>query len=110
MFTVNNTIDLGQIITLMGFIGGGLWFLARMESKITTLSTSVSKDITSVNKDIAVQNEKIDHQSKQINDLGQILISQAVQNERMNNIDKRIEDLRNGRGFIVNPPGELFNS
>lgn len=114
MFTVNTNIDIGQIVTLMGFIAGGLWFLARMENKITMLSSSMNDKFlllsTSVNKDVSVQNEKIDNQSKQINDLGQILIAQAVQNERMNNMDRRIEDLRNGRGFIVSPPSDILQS
>lgn len=97
MFQFDTTINIGNILTLLGFVGGGFYFINQMKVELALLT-----------KDIVLQNTKIDNQAAEISKLGQILTDQAVQNERMNNLDNKIEDLRNGRGFVVRQPHELF--
>lgn len=69
------TVSIGNILTMVGFLGGGLLFVLTMRADIRLISqrlTEVEKDlsqITSVIVEIARQAERLTAQDRRMNDL-----------------------------------------
>lgn len=82
MFTIEYTIKVGDILTLVGFIVGGLGFVYSMRGDLKMLA-----------RDVQAQGKKIEK-------LESVITAQAVQTQRLDDLDRRIEDLRHGRGYV----------
>jgi hypothetical protein len=81
--TIEPTIKIGDIFTLIGFLVIGLGIIWTMRGELKMLS-----------RDVQAHGVKIDK-------LEQIVTAQAVQNERMNMFDRQLDDIRHGRGFVI---------
>jgi hypothetical protein len=89
MVAFDNTVNLGHIISFVGFVVGGLgvvWTMRHdivgIKTEMTSMQAELSK-ITDVLVASARQDEKL-----------------TAQDKRMNRIDEEIADLRRGHGFI----------
>lgn len=89
MPTFSPTIDLGDLIKVLVYLGAGLWFLSRMQGRVEMLA----KEIKTLQVAVSVQ-------STQMADFAKALVDLARQDERINAIDRRVEDLRKGRGWV----------
>lgn len=85
----NPTIDVGELLKALVYLGAGLWFLARMQGRVDMLG-----------KEIKTLQESVRLQSLQLIEFAKVLVDLARQEERVNAIDRRVEDLRRGQGFI----------
>jgi len=85
----NPTIDVGDLLKALIYLGAGLWFLARMQGRVDLLG-----------KEIKTLQEGVRLQSVQLTEFAKALIDLARQDERINAIDRRVEDLRKGRGWV----------
>lgn len=81
--TIEPTVKVGDILTLIGFLVVGLGIIWAMRGELKMLS-----------RDVQAQGAKIDK-------LEEIITLQAVQNERINMLDRRLDDMAHGRGFII---------
>jgi hypothetical protein len=81
--TIEPTIKVGDIFTLIGFLVVGLGIIWTMKGELKMLS-----------RDVQAHGVKIDK-------LEQIVTTQAVANERMNMFDRQLDDIRHGRGFVI---------
>jgi hypothetical protein len=81
--TIEPSVKVGDILTLIGFLVVGLGVIWAMRGELKMLS-----------RDVQAQGEKIDR-------LEEIITQQAVQNERINMLDRRLDDMAHGRGFII---------
>lgn len=96
----NPTLDIGELLKALIYLGAGLWFLARMQGRIDMLG----KEIKTLQDDVHLQ-------SNQMAEFAKVLVDLARQEERLNAIDRRVEDLRNGRGWVQpNVDGEYMKS
>src|SRR5216684_5728538 len=82
--TVDPSIRIGDILTLIFFLLGGLGFAWSMRGDLKMLA-----------RDMQLQSKKIEK-------LETIITAQAVQTQRMDELSRRIDELQHGRGF-VNP-------
>ena len=80
--TIEPTIRVGDIATLIAFLIGGLGFVWSMRGDLKMLA-----------RDIEVQGQKIDK-------LEAVITAQAVQGQRLDDLDRRIEEMRHGHGFV----------
>ena len=80
--TIDPSIRIGDILTLIFFGIGGLGFAWRMSSDLKLLA-----------RDMKLQSGKIEK-------LETIIVTQALQTQRMDHLSQRIEELRHWRGFI----------
>lgn len=83
------TINVGNIIQLFAFIGGGLWLFFSMRSDIQMLRL----DFKHIEEKQLVLNEAFTQ-------LGRVLTQVAVQDTRINMIEKNVDELRHGKGYI----------
>lgn len=81
--TIEPTVKVGDILTLIGFLVVGLGIIWAMRGELKMLS-----------RDVQAQGAKIDK-------LEEIITLQAVQNERINMLDRRLDDMAHGRGFVI---------
>ena len=82
--TVDPSIRIGDILTLVLFLLGGLGFAWSMRGDLKMLA-----------RDMQLQSKKIEK-------LETIITAQALQSQRMDHLSQRLEELRHWRGF-VNP-------
>lgn len=80
--TIEPTIRMGDIITLIAILIGGLGFVWSMRGDLKMLA----RDVRS--------------QGREIEKLSAIITAQAVQTQRIDDLDRRLEELRHGRGFV----------
>ena len=80
--TFDPTVRFGDILPLLIFLLGGLWFIRGLRGDLEMLA-----------RDIVAQGKKLEK-------LETVITAQAVQTERLDNMDNRIEELRHGRGFV----------
>lgn len=85
----------GDLITLFGFAGSGLFFVLMLKGDLKVLAVKV------VGMDATLAETR-----KKVDDLGQLLALFGRYEERMTIMRRDIEDLRRGRGLIVDPPHE----
>jgi hypothetical protein len=77
------TIKVGDIITLAGFLLGGLGFIWTLKGELKMLAKTVS------------------WQGDEIKSMKDVVATMALAHQRMDFLDKQIEDLRNGIGFKI---------
>ena len=83
MFALDLTVKLGDILTLGGFLVGGLGAFFVVRGDLKTLTTVVEM------------------QGKELKEMKDVVKAQALQQQRMDFLDKQIEDLRVGVGFKI---------
>ena len=89
--TVDPSIRIGDILTLIFFLVGGLGFAWSMRGDLKMLA-----------RDMQLQSKKIEK-------LETIITAQAVQTQRMDELSRRIDELQHGRGFITNEIDGLYS-
>src|SRR5229473_2945416 len=89
--TVDPSIRIGDILTLIFFLLGGLGFAWSMRGDLKMLA-----------RDMQLQSKKIEK-------LETIITAQAVQTQRMDELSRRIDELQHGRGFITNEIDGLYS-
>jgi hypothetical protein len=89
--SIEPTIRVGDIATLIAFIVGGLGFVWSMRGDLKMLA-----------RDIKLQGTKIEK-------LEAVIIAQAIQGQRMDDLDRRIEEMRHGHGFIQRDVDGLYD-
>jgi len=82
MITVDPSVRIGDILTLLFFFIGGLGFAWSMRGDLRMLA-----------RDMELQSKKIEK-------LETVITAQAVQTQRLDDLSRRIEELRHWRGFI----------
>ncbi len=82
---VEMTISLGNLLTILAFLIGGVGFVYTIRS------------------DVRAQGDRLDAVEHELQKLSDILIALGRQDERLNAMDRRIDDMRRGEGFIVPP-------
>jgi hypothetical protein len=87
--TFEPTIKVGDLLTVVAILLGGLGFLWTMRGELNMLAQKLQ-----------LQSEDLRMQSTKLEKLAEVITLQAVQSERLNQMDRRIEDLRHGRGFV----------
>jgi hypothetical protein len=90
--TIEPIVRVGDIVTLIVFLLGGLGFVWSMRGDLKMLA-----------RDITTHGQKIEK-------LEVIITEQAVQNQRIEDLDRRIEELRHGRGFIQRDTNGLYGT
>lgn len=90
MVTFEPSIKVGDLITLVGFLVGGLGFVYSMRGEIRMLAATVK-----------AQGKAVEAQNEDIKDLKTIVAAQALHSQRMDFLDRQVEDLRNGVGFKI---------
>lgn len=83
MFALDLTIKLGDLLTLGGFLAGGLGAFFVLRGDLRMLTSTVKL------------------QGKELEEMKEVVKQQAEQNSRLNFMDRQIEDLRNGVGFKI---------
>ena len=82
-------VNLGNVLTIGSFIGGGVWFIITMRNAIDVLGIRLTH-VEESNED----------QKEEIKKLAQVLITLGKYEERFLRVDSQIDDLRHGRGII----------
>lgn len=80
-------VSIGTIIEVAAILGGGLFFLWGMKSRVEHMAVEIT----------SLKNE--------IGKLADILTQLALYRQEINQINKTIDELRHGIGFITSPPG-----
>ena len=87
----------GDIISVLGFIGGGLagaFLLGKNVDRVVNRVDSLEAGLSSTN-------DKIDRQSVEIGRLGEVIVLIGRFEERFLGLRREIDDLKRGRGYIV---------
>jgi hypothetical protein len=91
-------LKVGEIVTIIGSVGVGLFTIGRSTSRMETLITTQAEDIIGVKTEL-----------KKLTD---VITVQAVQTTRIDNlsslitsVDKRVEELRRGVGWVTGRKG-----
>ena len=82
-------VNLGNILTIVSFLLGGIWFISTMRNSIELLAQRLTQ--------VEASNED---QRLEIKKLGEILVTLGKYEERFLRVEGHIDDLRRGRGFI----------
>ena len=77
------TVTLGNLLTLVGMLGGGLYAITAIKSDMALISQRVGRAET----DLRTIADKMDQ-------LSQVLIQIAHQEEKLNQLDERLSALR----------------
>lgn len=77
------SIKVGDIITLAGFLLGGLGFIWALKWELRMLSQTVVS------------------QGEEIKSIKEVVAAMALAHQRMDFLDRQVEDLRNGVGFKI---------
>lgn len=83
------TVNLGNILTIVSFLVGGLWFINTMRNAIELLTLRLGT-LEETNRD----------QRKEIQKLADVLVTLGRYEERFLRVEGMIDDLRHGRGII----------
>ena len=78
-----NTIKIGDIVTLLGFLLGGLGFIWALKWELKMLAGQVKSH------------------GEEIKSMKEVITTMALATQRMDFLDKQIEDLRHGIGFKI---------
>ena len=88
--TFDPTIKASDLLTLVGFIVGSLWFVWTMRGELRMLAKTV------------------ENQGDEIKDLKKVVTAQALQTQRLDFLDQQLQDLRNGIGFKPKREGSML--
>lgn len=88
--TFDATINLGHVLTFIGFAIGGLGVIWALKSDVRLLAS----ELESMTKRLGGLETKWEKVADALRDI-------AVQEVRLNHIDRRIDDLQHGRGFVL---------
>lgn len=89
MPTMDWSISLGNILTIISVVGAATTFIWTMRG-----------DINIVKNDIRYLQESQKALTEAFSQLGKILTSVAVQDARINMIEKKMDELAHGQGFV----------
>jgi hypothetical protein len=78
----DGTINLGHILTLVGFAIGCLGVAMSLRTRLDSVENELKK-------------------------MSGVLVELGRQHERLNAIDRRLDDLAHGRGFILEVPSSV---
>ena len=95
--TIDWSLRFGDIVSFLGFFGGGLTVILMMRSDIKVLAVRLGF----LEKTNEEQNRKIDKQSAEIGRFGDTLAMMGRYEERMLIMRREIDELKHGRGFIL---------
>jgi len=85
------SINLGNILTILSFVAGGLVFVMTIKNSIGLI------DVRLVSLERSNENQNLE-----IKKLGDILVTLGKYEERFLRVEGMIDDLRHGRGLIKN--------
>lgn len=85
-----NSISLGNILTIFSVVGS-----------VIALLYSMKGDITIVKHDIYYLQESHKSLTEAFTQLGRILTQVAVQDQRINMLEKRVDELAHGEGIVT---------
>lgn len=91
--TFDATINLGHILTFLGFAIGGLGVIWALKSDVRLLT-----------KELETMTRRLGGLETKWEKVADALTALAVQEVRLNNMDRRIDDLQHGRGFVLDLP------
>lgn len=86
---IENTITLGNLLTIFAVFGSVSAFIWTMKS-----------DIGIVKRDIDYLQQSHKALTEAFNQLGKILTQVAVQDQRINMLEKRVDELSHGKGYV----------
>ena len=86
-------MNLGNILTILSFLVGGVWFIASVKGVIELTNTKTNMRLNSLEQSTQDQKEEIKK-------LAQILITLGRYEERFLRVEQMLDDLRRGRGMI----------
>ena len=88
--TLDWTVNVGHVLTFMGFIGMIFGFVYALRFEVRGLRGAVG----TIQDDVrAVETE--------IKKISEVMVTLARQEERLTAMDRRLEDLRHGHGFVL---------
>jgi hypothetical protein len=90
--SIDPAVRVGDIITLVAFLVGGLGFAWSMRGDLKMLA-----------RDVREHGKKLDK-------LETVIVEQARSSQRVDDLDRRIEELRHGRGFIQRDTNGLYGA
>jgi K+/H+ antiporter YhaU regulatory subunit KhtT len=85
--------NLGNLLTILSFIVGGIWFITTMKGDMKELSVLTELRLTHLEA-------SNDDQKEEIKKLAAVLITLGRYEERFLRVEQMIDDLRRGRGII----------
>lgn len=88
--TFDATINLGHILTFIGFAIGGLGVIWALKSDVKVLT-----------RELGTMTDRLSGLEKKWDRVADAMTSIAVQESRLNSMDRRIDDLQHGRGFVL---------
>jgi len=86
---IENSITLGNLLTIISVIGSVFTFIWIMKS-----------DIGIVKRDIQYLQQSHKALTEAFNQLGRVLTQVAVQDQRINMLEKRVDELSHGKGYV----------
>jgi hypothetical protein len=86
--------NLGNVLTILSFLAGGIWFITTMRGEIRELTKLTDLRLTHLEA-------QADDQKEEIKKLAAILITLGRYEERFLNLEHSINDLRRGEGMIL---------
>lgn len=86
---IENTISLGNILTILSVVSSVVWLVANMKG-----------DIRMVKHDVHYLQKSNEALTEAFGQLGKILTSVAVQDQRLNMVEKKIDELAHGKGYV----------
>jgi prefoldin subunit 5 len=87
--TLDLSINLGNLLQIAAFIGGGFYFVMSMKSAISLMG----QRLTSLERSNELQNSEIKK-------LGDVLVTLGRYEERFLRVEGMVDELRHGRGMI----------
>jgi K+/H+ antiporter YhaU regulatory subunit KhtT len=89
MFTIDYSVSIGNILTILSVVGSVIAFMWTMRG-----------DINIVKNDLRHLEESQKALSEAFSQLGKILTAVAVQDTRLTMIEKKIDELAHGHGYV----------
>jgi hypothetical protein len=101
-------IRFGDLLTLLGIIGGGLMVIIRTERQVSQNVALLSAGVSAMKDDFSELRDNLKEIKVIQRDIAQILVKVAVQQNTMDSLtkrqdllDQRFEELRHGAGFVM---------
>ena len=94
--TFDATINLGHILTFLGFAFGGLGVIWALKSDVRLLT-----------KELETMTKRLGGLETKWEKVADALTALAVQEVRLNAMDRRMDDLQHGRGFVLDIPSRI---
>lgn len=91
----DNTINVGTLLQIIAMIGGGIWFLWKMDVKISLLVQRLDNNIKERDAQHTANLTRFTNIDLQLKELIDTTIKIARAEERMDAVDIRIQELSN---------------